>query len=667
MAGTAWYSARVLRRYATKAQQIVLAAAVFDKHGRILVSPDGLLPSERITASLVEKSQQDSFSEAHPLFHWMFRASRSWESISSLIPGMTHHLLQLPRTTRDSSANAVRLVDDHGEVIENYDTIVKELFCTAAVSLADKMKVRLTSVGHLWDEILPTGTPASPQRRLHEVEQILGQEGGHGKSGALDTVAGSEEDLAEKGMPRGQGHDLGRGSLMFLVRRVESARDTEALEAAGYRFAELHQVSGIIASTMQIKSRHMERRLQSMAEYEEERLATADGGVQLGLFGVRARVGAHGFDVLVRKDHRDRLPAVSLPLETLEPWHRGFLGQFDRMTPHAMIRALDVLASRSTPQERQFAADLKEGLESLQSWVDDSVFDEATLASRIVQVPRWGGGGGGGANGSDGTTSMIALKIVIPIHLQTTTARCTFVPLGLFKVQQLVSKGSPHHLAFSRAVHGEMLPVLASAPLGTTPRTMPSLRESGLPKRFRRHRRSGTGGTTVDSEGNPVPTRLRRGSSPAPSTRSGSTLKLWHGRQSNSSIADIPSPGPEGDRIETGRRAGGAAAGRPNPNPNPFGRIMVSQEITVQVHSGQQKARAQTPAFRTPDAEQRTLESRRGGNDQGGGHEQLGVTSTATAIELRPLQQRTTNDGGGGGREMATFVDELFAVCVDGR
>lgn len=48
-------SARTKRGYAIKAQQIALAAAVFDKNGRILVTPEGLLPSETITETFPQK------------------------------------------------------------------------------------------------------------------------------------------------------------------------------------------------------------------------------------------------------------------------------------------------------------------------------------------------------------------------------------------------------------------------------------------------------------------------------------------------------------------------------------------------------------------------------------------------------------------------------------
>jgi hypothetical protein len=55
MAGTAIYTARIRRQYAEKAQQVVLAAAVFDQHGRILINRNGLLPSEKITDTFLDK------------------------------------------------------------------------------------------------------------------------------------------------------------------------------------------------------------------------------------------------------------------------------------------------------------------------------------------------------------------------------------------------------------------------------------------------------------------------------------------------------------------------------------------------------------------------------------------------------------------------------------
>jgi hypothetical protein len=52
--------ARNLRRSALRAQQITLAAAIFDNGGRILVDPDGCIPSTVVTDSFLEKVRPDS-------------------------------------------------------------------------------------------------------------------------------------------------------------------------------------------------------------------------------------------------------------------------------------------------------------------------------------------------------------------------------------------------------------------------------------------------------------------------------------------------------------------------------------------------------------------------------------------------------------------------------
>ncbi len=149
----------------------------------------------------------------------------------------------------------------------------------------------LTQVGMLWDEILPTGTGGKILRRQLEIEQILGNELGPNK-GEKEADRDSDDDTAEKGLGKVRVQEYGRGSLMFLVRRVDSARELDALEAAGYRFAEPRQVAGIIGSSMQIKTRNVEAKLQDMRSYAEEESSTLEPGVHLGLFAVRARVGS---------------------------------------------------------------------------------------------------------------------------------------------------------------------------------------------------------------------------------------------------------------------------------------------------------------------------------------------------------------------------------------
>lgn len=630
MASFAMYTARIMQRYASKAQQVVLAAAVFDKHGRVLVSPDGLLPSEKITDSFLEKTPQDSFTVAHPLFHWMFQASRNWSSITSIINGISNHLSHLPHNGRDNSRGGIKLITDHGELIENYDVIFRELFCAAAAGLADKMKTQLTSVGILWDEILPTGAGGRAQAQARQNQQGAEQAaGGDGQAprGADGIHGASLEDLAEKGVVRQPYQEFGRGSLMFLVRRVENTRDMESLAAAGYRFAELHQVSGIIGSTMQIKTRSIENKLRTMSAFAENN-AMLEPGVHVGFFGVQARVNnAYGFDVLARRNARNLLPSVQMPLARLDAWQMNFLRQFERMTPHHIARRLAGLKNISH-KEMMFASQLTDSIESLRGWVEDGIFDEAVLCSKTVEVPCRPVSAGS----SPGTCTVISFRIVVPIHLNVESPKCEFVPLNMFKVHQLVYKDSPNHLAFTRSVHRELAPIINAVPAGAAARAgraagaatshsrRASLRDARMASRLFRSGRPQTSGSerggAVDGDGVPIPTTLHRASSwGAESGKSSSTLKLWNGRPSNGGetspgvgsvdsaseavlhgLAAPPAYAMEELRSPTSPAPPHNTAGAlPCPSPAPhavtgpapqassFGGIMVSQEITVNV------------------------------------------------------------------------------------
>lgn len=758
MAGFATYTARTMKRYASKAQQIVLAAAVFDRHGRVLVSPDGLLPSEKITDSFLEKTQQDSFTVAHPLFHWMFQASRNWSSITSIIVGISRHLSQLPRNGRDSSKGGIKLISEHGELIENYNAIFRELFCVAAAGLADRMKTPLASVGILWDEILPTGAGLRAQARARQRQQDDDHDmhgPNNGDTFPVTTNATSLEDLAEKGMFHQPYHDLGRGSLMFLVRHVENPRDIESLTAAGYRFAELHQVSGIIGSTMQIKTPSIESKLRMMFMYARQD-AMLEPGVHVGFFGVRARVNnAYGFDVLARRNARNLLPSVQTPLARLDAWQVNFLRQFERTTPRNMARRLESLKCSSPKNEVMFASQLTSSIQALGGWVDDSfIFNEAVLCSKAVEVPCRPAVPGS----APGTCTLIAFRVVIPIHLHIESTKCEFVPLNLFRVHQLVYKDLPNHLAFTRSVHRELAPIInavpamatraTNRPTGSTVAAHPrrtALRDTRMAGRIFRIGRPRIPGSerdgAVDSEGNPIPTVLYRAHSAAGSGRSSSVLKLWAGRASNggdhgSRIGSVdsgsdrfhrqhvpPSPPPSYATEEHARLPTPLSTAATTTSPPPhapaalplvathaasqqqpttsFGGIMVSQEITVNVHKA---------------ADISDMASAEGGDDYGckgkwsycrsgtsllplqqrqaseGGHAVAGEAPAAAAadvphhpgggptasIELRPMAADRSSVHVGGGVHVSnveaekltdspTFVDELFGFCVEGR
>ncbi|KAH8897836.1 hypothetical protein GQ53DRAFT_637355 [Thozetella sp. PMI_491] len=650
MAGTAIYTARVMKRYANKAQQVVLASAIFDQQGRVLVTPDGLLPSEKITDTFVEKTAQDSFTVAHPLFHWMFQASRNWSSIDTVVSGMRSHLAHLPHSGKEGGRGGIELINEHGDPIDNYDIVFRELFCAAAQALAFKIKATLPQVGVLWDEILPTGSGG----------EII-----HTADGAKDIDRDStSDDLAEKGLGRTRVQEYGRGALMFLVRHVDSPRELEALEAAGFRFAELHQVSGIIGSSMQIKTRNVEAKLRTMQVYADDDSSMIDPGVHMGFFGVRARVGAYGFDILVRREARNQLPSIKMPLDELEPWQISFLQQFDRLSYSQILRRLENLKNVS-PKETIFASHLADALQSLRGWIGPSIFDEAVLTAHVVEVPcRAPPGVTGPAR-----ASMISVRIVIPIHMSVASTHCEFVPLGFFKVNQLIYPDSPHHLAFSRSVHREMAPILNNIPLmerqrgtTTTHRRPGSFRESRLPKTLRRFGRPGTSrsyGELVDG----LPRSYSRSPSPRGSAKASSTKELWSGGRASPEMRAHNRSGDSVFEVQGALTDDSLSPSATAMAPT-FGGIMVSQEITINVHEASGEP--------VPSSPRRVA---RRGRGEKGGDESAGPASVMTTIEMKNLERSAHHNIGAGvivanasaENETPTFVDELFAICVDQR
>ncbi|KAJ0164520.1 Signaling protein YkoW [Colletotrichum tanaceti] len=687
MGGTAIYTARIMRRYASKAQQVVIAAAVFDKHNRILVNPDGLIPTEKITDTFLEKNASDTFSIAHPLFLWMFQASRNWSGISTLVGGMSNHLAHLPRRGRDRDSRAgIQLINEHGELIDNYDVIFRELFCVAAAGLAEKMKEHLTSVGLLWDEILPTGAS--------------GERPGHGTSSQQDGTAARPDgttrkvktsstaaDLAEKGIGRRKHHEFGRGALMFLVRRVQTDRETERLEAAGYRFAELRQVSNIIGSSMQIKSADFESKLHNMAAYANEN-NQLEPGVHMGFFGIRARVGSYGFDVAVRKGARHLLPSVQMPIDRIEQWHLDFLRQLDRLTALGMSRRIASLSNVGT-REAHFAAQLTDSLDALRTWIDDPILNEAILTSTVVTLPA---NHGPGDAAPPQPTSLIAFRLVIPIHVNVTSPKCEFIPLNFFKVHQLVGRHASRNLAFTQSVHREMAPVLQSVPPLEKPAPAKhSDKQSRLSSRLRRFGKLSLS-HPVDSEGNPIPTVLGRTSSATNSNESSSTLKLWSGRRDSDALSPGTSSFEAAPPAYTNHEAGNQST--------PFGGIMVSEEIRVEVSNADDVAHPvaheatishrRTPTMmirRASDStgnmvvgEQAGTATEEGRSNSNAGVGVGGSGGGGGGIEMRTLQVaevRTKVHAGGATQtsnveaermnEAPTFVDELFAISIENR
>ncbi|TGJ83068.1 hypothetical protein E0Z10_g5694 [Xylaria hypoxylon] len=644
VAGVTAHGTWVSRSNASKARHVVLATAIFDSAGRILVSPDGLLLSEKITDTYIEKTPSDTFSIENPLFQWMFQASRNWNAMSGMITSMTTHLAHLPGNSRGRS---VRLISENGQLIEHYDVIFRELFCLAAANLATRLKEQLPDVGVLWDDILPTGK----DRQYYPNEN-------------LNTTCERGESMSINELQSGQ------GSLMFLVRRLEHSSDIEKFEAAGFRFADIHQVSSIIRSRMQIKTPNLTETLANMATYAEHTMM--DSAVHLGFFGIRARVGGHGFDVLVERGARNLIPSSKLPLERLEPWHTEFLRLHDGLTAPSLQQQLRDTSKKRTRQEAEFASSLTDAISALRARIDNRrIFDEATLSCRTVQVPCRPRPG----SNAEEECPMIVLHFVIPIHYSLHGPGYEFIPLSFFKVHQMVYKNSPYQAAFTQHLHRELVPTIKGMSAAAhkpnhqqVPLEQPRSWRSGVLRAARGLRaRRNSDSCTVDAEGNPIPIKIGKSLSRNSTNQTSSTLRLWSREDSN--IKNVSH-----DTLSEGS-VGMHGKAR---TVSSLGGILVSQEIKVAIS-------------RVEETDARSVELERQSEDQGlpppqhfaasspkrDGHAR-NKTSTNNRIELESLGEARTNvdadghirqimgltaEASGSVNEVNTFVDELFSAC----
>ncbi|KHN98433.1 uncharacterized protein MAM_03557 [Metarhizium album ARSEF 1941] len=616
MTGMAVYSGWVRREYASKSQQVVLAAGVFDDKGRIMLNQDGYLPSEVVTDTYLPKRQSndDVFNTSHPLFHWMFRASRNWDTIAKVMDKMASHVAFLAQE-RNIGRAGVRLIGDDGVLVEDYDIILRELFCVTADALATKTKETLTGVGTLWDEIFVTGDSSKAP-------------------GTWQKTRKDELNVAEKGFQHND-QEYGRGCLMFLVRQVESKREVDKLQAAGYRFAEVHQVAGAIRSSMQIKTPDLEARLQNMAS-QKDKSSMLTPGVHVGMFSVRARLHKGGFDVLAQKTARNLLPSVPLSIKQLEPLQVGFLDTIRGMALSTVLLKLRNHKANS-PQEAAFVAALGDGISALQDLLGDEAFDEATLLPKEVQLPCAGAVEGKSLS----TCTLIAFQLVLPIHAGVALASCEFTSLSFFKMRQLTYEGSSHHVEFSHMVHRDMSSTVHDMSAGQSS-SAPTLGSRLLSRAMGRFPRHALGRRQNASAISLAPTKSQEELSKATSQPS----SLYNGDDGSfDESLKPPAPGLSPAAKEAPKHKS------QDKQSHAFGGIMVSQEISIKVHETKEGSSPDTQVLQQQGSEPKH------GRSQADTQRKLGnyYTATATGETKMPGHAKALE---------SAFVDELLALSM---
>jgi hypothetical protein len=217
-----------------------------------------MLPAREITDKYHHRTFSEEFDTNHPVFHWIFRVSRNWTSVSDFIQTMKSHINALRADGSDDSrpnspAPSTRFESD---TYLDYSFIFRERFCVAAANLAASMNLPLTLIGVLFDRIIDTGT--------------LGSE--------ADTGNG---DVEMAGRP----DVYGTGQLLFLTRQLDH-EDADRLINAGFKFATIDQVGRNIANTLQIQVSTLEGYVADLRRYIDVDSAPKKSGTWLSCFAM---------------------------------------------------------------------------------------------------------------------------------------------------------------------------------------------------------------------------------------------------------------------------------------------------------------------------------------------------------------------------------------------
>ncbi|KZF25782.1 hypothetical protein L228DRAFT_83667 [Xylona heveae TC161] len=428
------------KRTMNRAQQVVVACATFDSEGRLMTTAEGYLPSEKITDAFEEQSLEDIFGIGHPVYTWLFRATRNWRTILKLIPRMRSHLRansilkdSRPGTSSDDASNFPNSPSD-----TSYSVTFRELFCVAAASLADQVHQPLDRIGVLYDKMMVTGTT----KRFRD----------HGRFSQRPIFASDDLEAAP---PQPPPVVFGRGKLLFLVRRTNRA-DTASLRGAGFRFSRIDYVLDFLARSMQVNRDELANYLAGMYEYSKTQ-KYLDPGVYIACFALRPMSLTKSFEILVRKSARAQLPAISLDLAELKPGQADFFAQFDGMTAAKVVESLENYRFGRYSGDSELAPAFLRYLKQLLRLVNDPCFFSAVFYGRPCSAPC-----SLSQENSARQATLFAFYIA-DAHLTAKAAECgqlMFSPFNLFNDRQRCYDGCPDHEAFARRMFREFAPVL---------------------------------------------------------------------------------------------------------------------------------------------------------------------------------------------------------------
>ena len=364
------------------------------------------------------------FDVGHPVFCWIFKASRCWQYITELLPVIRTHINNNGLCPSDSGGTSNAVQD------EDYTRTFKELFCVAASDIANLLQVALGDLGLLHGGIVCTGT-LRKDGRVKNYWNFWKQ---------------TRIDHAEKGLSPSL---FGRGQLLFLTRRVNRF-ESGHFQALGYRFANISNVVDSLARSMEISQAQLRPHLEDMQRCSE-REYFLEPGVHLACFALRP-VLQRGFEIVVRKDIDYLLPTVQLLNSKLEHWQLQILQGMNNWTVATCLERLQGMLLFVNHPEQEFARQLFDTITALASEVKSPFFQDARLFAHPLLAPAADFNGGMPQE----QAQLLAFRILADNHEFSSSYKdYKLVPSKFFLVQQHAYKNSKDNDIFGRRIRRE--------------------------------------------------------------------------------------------------------------------------------------------------------------------------------------------------------------------
>ncbi|KAH8690193.1 putative MHYT domain signaling protein [Talaromyces proteolyticus] len=418
------------RRSKTRARQLVLSCVIFDPAGRIMVTPQALLPSRKVVDRYIGRSMKDDdFSRTHPAFLWAFRASRNWTLVKDIIPSMKRTLqnneTEIDRLIRQRGANQ----DTNENLHFSFDNLFKQFFCVSAQELADELRQPLSSLGELYNEVVSTATQVSRFR----------------------------PESSRPALPR-----IGKGQLMFTVRQLSSQEEASRFMANGFRFAPIERVTATMASHIHVPSTELSAHLHEMREYCRIERGYPPG-VHLVTFALRPTVHEH-FEVLTKMSSPIGLPSSSLPNLSLTQADLDLISQMDDCSLTTCLKHLSPLtgggsrnSSISSAESLQispkntFANHLYRAILELVASLPKNIAPAVRFSGKPLLAPCRRHQ----SSSDNDYCVLLCFRVVSALDTRISEPDLAFIPLKLFRVQEQVNDRAAERERFMKELNSE--------------------------------------------------------------------------------------------------------------------------------------------------------------------------------------------------------------------